>query len=317
MRVFLLLTIFIFLYSFNAFDYQKSLGIGIDVNWALHKKEIKYYSKKEPLDFKKVGFNSVRIRFNLQKNHNINQIYKVVKDCLNSGLIVVLANSAQNFKKNPNNKNITELINEWVLIAKTFKNFPKEKLSYDLIIEPAKKLNKNIEKLNEFYKRVYTQIRKIDKEKIIMFAPTHCSNPYYLKYLWLPKNDKNIMIEWHMYAAGPSKKTKNKLWTNGNEKEKKLITDKIQIATNFSKKHNIPTWVGAWMPGNYNKGDNYSIKEQIKFATFFEKELAINNIPNAINADQQFYDYKNKKWREKRMLVLKAILKTFKNYWHP
>jgi len=71
------------------------------------------------------------------------------------------------------------------------------------------------------------------------------------------------------------------------------------------------------MPGNYNKGDNYSIKEQIKFATFLEKKLAINHIPNAINADQQFYDYKNKRWREKRMPVLKAILKTFKTYWHP
>jgi len=302
-------------YSFDAFDYQKALGIGIDVNWVFHKKEIKFYSKQEPKDFKEMGFNTVRIRFDLRRV-NVNQICKVVKDSLDAGLNVVLANSGEEFKEHPNEKTMYELINDWTLIAKKFKKFPYSKLSYDLIIEPGKGLNKNLEKLNQFYKRAYKEIRKIDNHRIIMFAPAHCSNPYYLKYLWLPKNDENVMVEWHMYASGPSKSAKKKLWINGSKYEKELILDKIKVACNFAEKHHIPMWVGAWMPGNYNKGDDYSIEEQIKFAKFLEKQLALRHIPNAINADQQFYDFKKKKWREDRLPVIRAILETFKNYWN-
>jgi len=60
------------------------------------------------------------------------------------------------------------------------------------------------------------------------------------------------------------------------------------------------------MPGNYNHGDNYSYKEQINFITYIIKKLQDKNIPLAINAGQQFFDYKTRKL--KRVEVLKAIL---------
>ncbi|KGG79391.1 hypothetical protein Y919_12475 [Caloranaerobacter azorensis H53214] len=69
------------------------------------------------------------------------------------------------------------------------------------------------------------------------------------------------MAEWHFYASGPSKTNKRKLWTIGTEEEKQLITNKINIALEWQKNAGIPTWVGAWLPSNYNDGNDYSISE--------------------------------------------------------
>jgi len=192
------------------------------------------------------------------------------------------------------------LINHWILLAKTFKNYPYT-LSYDLIIEPGRKLNRKYNLLNNFYKKAYNEIRKIDKKRIIMWAPTRRSNPRFLSKTWYPK-DNYIMAEWHMYAAGP----KNDY--------KKMIPIKTKMAYNWSVKHHIPTWVGAWMPGNYNHGDNYSKKEQITFSKFMIENLAKYHTPFAINADKQFYNIKDKKF-EYRLEVLKAIIKNFKKFY--
>jgi hypothetical protein len=116
------------------------------------------------------------------------------------------------------------------------------------------------------------------------------------------------MAEIHFYASGPSKENPAKLWTTGTPKEKRLILDLIQTALRWSDSTGIRLWVGAWMPGDYNKGDHYTIQEQIKFATFMTCSLKSAKIPFAVNADIQFFDFKQKRWREDRLPVLMAIL---------
>lgn len=91
------------------------------------------------------------------------------------------------------------------------------------------------------------------------------------------------MAEWHFYASGPSKTNKEKLWTTGTEKEKQIIIDKINLELDWQKKTGIPTWVGAWMPGNYNDGNDYSVEEQAVFAKFVSSELEKAKIPFAVN----------------------------------
>lgn len=191
-----------------------------------------------------------------------------------------------------------------MLIAKTFKNYPYNNLSYNLIIEPGKNLSKwklkNNWILNDFYKKVYNKIRNIDKYRILIWGPNRLSNPFYLPRTWYPDNDKYIIAEWHMYAAGPK------------SDYKEMIPEKTLFAYNWSKKHHIPTWVGAWMPGNYNHGNNYTINKQIQFSKYMIYYLKQYNIPFAINADQQFYNIKKKKWRKDRMSLLKTII----NYYY-
>ena len=117
------------------------------------------------------------------------------------------------------------------------------------------------------------------------------------------------MAEWHFYAAGPSKDNDRKLWTIGTENEKKLITDKINYALEWQKKTGIPTWVGAWMPGNYNDGDDYSVEEQVIFADFMTSSLVNAKIPFAVNSDTKFYDRENNDWIDNMQPVFNIIFK--------
>ena len=314
MKKWLLMFGFTALFAFNNYQYQKMLGVGIDVDWANQPKEIQNYTSKIPKDFKEKGFDTVRIRvdfYQCRKNkynpkieiirkrsysdeEYLNIIKKVVQDSLKNRLNVVLSYGACKYKNNPSKENEIILLKHWKLLAETFKGYPQT-LSYDLIIEPGQKLNRKYDLLNHFYKQAYQELRKIEKTRIIMWAPSRRSNPRFLSKTWYPTNDDFIMAEWHMYAAGP----KNDY--------KRVVPLKTKIAYKWSEKNHIPTWVGAWMPGNYNHGNTYSINEQIKFSKYMIENLKKYHIPFAINADKQFYNIEDKKF-EYRLEVLDSIL---------
>ena len=312
-KLLIILSLLSSLFSLTNVEYQKQLGIGIDVNWVLFPKEIKYYTSKIPKDFKNKGFDTIRLRFDFfKKKHNkfikrdkskyIKIIKKVINDCVKNHLNVVLSDAAINFKINLNKKSEKLLLDNWKLTAKEFKNYPYS-ISYDLIIEPGKNLSKRKLKnnwiLNDFYKKAYKEIRSIDSKRIIMWAPNKLSNPFNLPKTWYPKNDKYIMAEWHMYAAGPK------------DDYEKMIPKKTKFAYEWSIKNHIPTWVGAWMPGNYNHGNTYNEYEQIKFSKFMIDIFKKYKIPSAINADQKFYNIKSKKF-EYRLNVLNTIINEWK-----
>lgn len=290
------------------YTYQKMLRLGIDVNWAQFSWLIKDYNSSFPKIFSDIGFKTIRLRFDFtdkvlenfdnNKTKYLNYLKKIVNDCETSNLNVVLANGASEFKENPNDETLNNLINNWMFIAKGFKSYPYN-VSYNFIIEPGKNLKQHNDLLNEFYQSLYSKIRSFDKKRILIWAPNYISNPYYLPQTWYPKNDKYVMAEWHMYAAGPKE---------GYEDE---IPQKTKFAYDWSIKNQIPTWVGAWMPGNYNKGDTYTIYEQIKFSKLMINTLKKYHIPSAINADTQFFDYDNFKFREDRIEVLKTIINTY------
>ena len=62
------------------------------------------------------------------------------------------------------------------------------------------------------------------------------------------------------------------------------------------------------MAGNYNKGNDYSVQEQVLFAKFVTSELKKAHIPFAINSGHFFYNYENNNWNEVYKLVLNIIL---------
>ena len=123
------------------------------------------------------------------------------------------------------------------------------------------------------------------------------------------------MAEWHFFAAGPNRCGPYMKWTSWTKEEKEFIKNKIKTAKSWSQKNNIPTWVWAWMPGNYNKtynkwcNNNYSIKEQIEFSTYLSNELNKAWIPFAINAWHQFYDIEKHIWRKDGIEVLDHLVK--------
>ncbi len=294
----------------SPWDYQAKLGKGIDVDWSKTEKGKEYYNTKAVQDFKNSGVAHVRIRVKDKADNNLFlTLDKQIDDCIKAGIIPIIAYQADEFKNNPDEKNIQEVVDWWSIVAARYKD-KSYLLSFDLLIEATDALNNQPEKLNELYERIVTEIRKTNPQRIIMISPRLRSDSQYLSELKIPSQANGyLMAEWHFYAAGPSKDNYRKLWTVGTESEKKLITDKINYALDWQKKTGIPTWVGAWMPGNYNDGDDYSIDEQVVFADFITSSLANAKIPFAVNSDTKFYDSKNNNWIDSMLPVFNTIFK--------
>lgn len=289
-------------------DYQKILGKGMDVDWSKTSQGRKYYNEQTVIEFKKAGISHVRIRVKDKADEALFQyLDQQIDDCLKHGLIPIIAYQADEFKNKPTQKNIDKVVKWWGDVAKRYKD-KSFLLSFDLLIEATDALNKQPEKLNDIYEQLVTEIRKTNPKRIIMMSPRLRSDATYLSELKVPTNHNYYMMaEWHFYAAGPSKTTERKLWTIGTKEEKDKILDKIKIALEWQKETGIPTWVGAWMPGNYNEGNDYTIKEQVAFAQFMTESLIEGNIPFAVNSDTKFYNRKTNQWIKEMQPVFRAI----------
>ena len=181
-------------------------------------------------------------------------------------------------------------------------------VSFNLIVEPSDQVKKDVEELNSLYEDCVTAIRKTNPKRIVFIAPPKLSHPEGLKDLKIPSMGNGyLMAEWHFYAAGPSKSNDKKRWTTGTAEEKQKIKKSIKVAVDWQKETGIYTWVGAWMPGAYNKDDNYSVKEQTGFASFMTQQLDKYGVPFAIVADHHFYDYKAEQWIPKYKDLLNTI----------
>ena len=292
----------------TAKEYQKLLGVGIDVDWAKNKNDIANYDRKMVADFAKRGFTHVRIRIKESDPQKIlPHLKRVISDCLEDGLIPIVAYQAKSFKISPSIQNEQGFINWWQTVAMSLQNYPS-RVSFDLIIEVSDQLNKEPDVLNDAYQKALAVIRQTNPTRVIFVSPVVRSAPENLKLLKITNDDKFIMAETHFYASGPDKNNPKKKWTGGTSSEKKIIEQKIKTALLWQKQTSIPVWVGAWMPGNYNKGDDYSIEEQVAFAHFVSRELKKAKIPFAINSDTKFYNNQNKRWHSKMEPVLDAIL---------
>lgn len=294
----------------SPWKYQSMLGKGMDVDWSKTKKGKENYNLKTVQDFESAGINHVRIRIKEKADNDLFvALDEQIDDCINTGIIPIIAYQADEFKNNPNEENLQKVVDWWRIVAERYKD-KSYLLSFDLLIEATDALNKQPEKLNELYERIVAEVRKTNPQRIVIISPRLRSDAQYLSELKIPSQANGyLMAEWHFYAAGPSKDNDRKLWTIGTENEKKLITDKINYALEWQKKTDIPTWVGAWMPGNYNDGDDYSIEEQVVFAEFMTSALVDAQIPFAINSDAKFYDRETNNWIDHMQLVFNAIFK--------
>lgn len=288
--------------------YQKLLGKGMDVDWSKTNQGRKYYNTQSVIDFAQAGISHVRIRIADRATKELLEgLDQQIEDCLANGIIPVIAYQADEFKNDPNEENIQKVVDWWGKVARHYKD-TSYLLSFDLLIEATDALNKQPDKLNEIYELLVTEIRKTNPNRIIMISPRLRSDPAYLHELEIPADHNGyLMAEWHFYAAGPSKTNERKLWTTGTEQERSLIDEKIQLALKWQEETGIPTWVGAWMPGNYNDGDDYTIEEQVVFASYMTQQLTNAGIPFAVNSDTKFYDRKSNGWIPEMMPVFACI----------
>lgn len=292
----------------NPWDYAQNLGKGLDVDWSKTSDGREYYNAQTVKDFSNMGINHVRIRIkDDMTEETFNALDNQIKDCLNNNIVPIIAYQADELKNDPSDKNLKKVVKWWGEVSEHYKDY-SYLLSFDLIIEVTDALKNEPERLNEIYEELVTEIRRTNPNRILIISPRIRSNPEYLNDLKIPTNHNGyLMAEWHFYASGPSKINKEKLWTTGAAEEKQIIINKINLALDWQKKTGIPTWVGAWMPGDYNDGNNYSIGEQAIFANFVASELDKAKIPFAVNSDTKFYNREKNKWYEEMLAVLNAI----------
>ena len=289
--------------------YQALLGKGLDVDWSKTGQGKENYNEQTVKDFKAIGLSHVRIRVTEDtKTDDLGLLERQVNDCLKHGLIPVVAFQANFFKENPSNANLQKAVAWWQAVAERFRN-TSHLLSFDLIIEVTDALNKNQAQLDKYFEQTVTEIRRTNPTRILFISPRLRSEPGYLADLKIPsKANGYLMAEWHFYASGPSRNNPNKQWTTGTAAEKQLILDKIKTALDWSKKNSIPTWVGAWMPSDFDEGNNYTIEEQVAFSRFVTCELDRVGIPFSVNSDTKFYNRASNTWIPEMLPVLKEIL---------
>lgn len=292
-------------------DYQQMLKKGIDVDWWGRSEKNKYgaYSETAVKRFAQQGIKHVRFRLHHYHftDEDFKRLFSQINTCMQYELIPIIAFSAKPYKENPNTGEHEKVVEWWKRMAERCKNL-SPLVSFNLIVEPSGQVKKDVAELNALYEDCVTAIRKTNPKRIVFIAPPKLSHPEGLKDLKIPSMGNGYLTaEWHFYAAGPSKSNDKKCWITGTAEEKQKIKKSIKVAVDWQKETGIYTWVGAWMPGAYNKDDNYSVKEQTEFASFMTQQLDKHGVPFAINADHHFYDYKAEQWIPKYKDLLNTI----------
>jgi hypothetical protein len=296
-------------------DYANILGKGFDVNWTKSFAQAQKYNEDLLKKIKVKGFNHIRLRTNLESSADYISISEnIVNDCLNNNITPILAFGGKMLEENPDSENIANFIEWWRAVAEHYKDY-SYRLTFNLLIEISGKLKNMPDTLNLIYEKTVSVIRESNPNRIVILGPRKLSNPFYLHELKIPSQANGyIMWEWHFYASGPAKTGENKLWTTGTPEEKKLITDKIDAALDWEHSSGFPSWVGAWMPGNYNDGNDYTVPEQVIFSSFMIRELNKAHIPWAVNALHHFNNYidGSNEWIQSRLPVLDVIIDPWK-----
>ncbi len=290
----------------------KQMGTGVDATWSEVPSKIANYSTKATQAFANKGFKHLRLRL-AQDPASATWSYldEQIQDALDNGIIPIIANQSHTFEDNPTEETQAAWVQWWADTAAHYKDYPYE-LMFDLIVEIAASSplsNEPINQLNQAYEQAVTAIRSAggnNDKRIIIFSAHKRSDPTKMHLLDIPSQGNGyLMGEFHEgYASGPSSDPENPhyYWAGG-AAEITLMTERRDAALAWSASTGIPIWEGAWMPGNYNKGDEYDITRQIAFATDFITVLNEHNIPHAVNATKKFYDVSSNEWTDLEPVV--------------
>ncbi|WP_336221909.1 cellulase family glycosylhydrolase [Citrobacter amalonaticus] len=276
--------------------YAQQLGVGMDVDWARTEQGIREFDPLVVRDFHEKGISHVRIRVAGEPTEaRLIHLRKLVEACEQYGVIPIIAYQADEYKNDPSASNEKEVTNWWVAVAHYFSR-SAPLLGFDLIYEPAGKLNHDLASLNRVYDKTIRTVHAIDPQRMIFVAPRLRAVPEDLANLKLPPQSQSyVLAEWHIFPWGPVKNNGKYPWTSGTAAEKTAIRTRIASAVHWQQKTGHVSWVGGWATGETSK--NPPSTSQLAFATFMACELKKAKIPYAINADTLFYDGEEGAWR--------------------
>ncbi|ADD09279.1 cellulase family glycosylhydrolase [Candidatus Aciduliprofundum boonei] len=297
----------------NATEYQKLMGIGINVDWMTFKKvNTQYFQWREqgvhvPSYFKERGFSNVRIRVNQDLTTNqtaMEQLTDIVNDCLDAGLYPIITNVADDLRDYPTNISVQQhFVKWWETVIDHFKGYSYN-LSYDLLIESSHEIKNYPDVLNKVYYEIIHYLRQEDPYRIVFVTPAGGSKPDYLQDLNVTNNGY-ILAEWHIYAGGPSESGTDCVYS------KSYINQTLSTALSWTKETGIPTWQGAWRSNCYPNGGTdaeCNMSLEINFTKAMVSAYAGANLPYDVNADTKFFDISNLTWYKLQEEALDIIL---------
>lgn len=303
----------------TASEYQSMLKYG----FTTHYFKVLDIDRYEPVDLDKIyekGFRHLRLRsrsdlegFNMTA-YLIN-LNTVVDDCLARGILPVISwihHEAEAFGTPEHKAHFVWWWNETAIAMKD-KDY---RLSFNLFTELGvdkcrhttcnESLVVNTDKYNEWTYDVVQKIRNSggnnDKRIIILTAPKKWSKDLNLISNTIYDGDGFMMVEWHLYAAGPNKNPgAKKYWEgDGTVIGRANVDYIIELANNFTKDTGLPTYLGAWMPIDNSQVGALNQTEVLHFARYFIR--ALRPIPWSLNTFFTYYDSRSNTW------------KTFKNF---
>ena len=144
----------------DPWTYQSLLGRGMDVDWCKTRQGMETYDRQIVENFRDMGLSHVRIRVKDDADEQLFSVLdRVIDDCLDCGVIPVLAYQADDMKNQPTQKNIDRVADWWQTVAERYRD-KSYRLSFDLVIEVTNALNDKPELLNDIYEQLVSVVRK-------------------------------------------------------------------------------------------------------------------------------------------------------------
>jgi endoglucanase len=160
----------------------------------------------------------------------------------------------------------------WKQIAPHYKDYP-DILLFELFNEPKRKFTPKL--WNEFMKEALAIVRQSNPHRTVVIGPGENNIIPCLKFLDIPKDDRNIIVSIHYYfplefthqGAAWITYTDANQWMGtrwaATDAEKKAVVDSFDAAVAWAKKNNRPINLGEF--GAYEKAD---MESRARWTTF-------------------------------------------------
>ena len=271
----------------EAFKMNKLLGRGINLGNALeapNEGELGVTLKEEYFDIiKQAGFDSVRlpVRWSAhalsEKPYTIDpKFFKRVDWAVNCALsrnlpVTLDVHHYHELCGDPANHK-DRFLALWRQIAEHYRDYP-DTLVFELLNDPYNKIRAN--ELNLLLKQSLAVVRESNPNRIVVFGSANYNNIDYLKFLKIPKEDRNIIATFHYYEPyqfthqGVSWEKDSNDWLGkkwvGSDAEKQAVVKEFDIAADWAKENSRPINLGEF--GVHKNADMDSRARWTKFVT--------------------------------------------------
>ncbi|MBN1765300.1 MAG: glycoside hydrolase family 5 protein [Sedimentisphaerales bacterium] len=298
----------------DMFEVNKKLGrgvniIGYDPIWK--SRDQARFKEKYFKMIKEAGFDTVRINLHPfgsmdeEKDLTVADSWWEVlnwamQNALKNNLMVILDMHEFYALGNDPEANKPKLLAFWRQASERLKDAPDE-VVFEILNEPCRKLEP--EMWNEYLKEALALIRKHNPTRTVIIGPAHFNSISDLEHLVLPEDDRNIIVTIHFYepmefthqgAPWVRRELKVGVEWKGADEEKTAITEKFDIAQEWSKKHQRPLFLGEF--GVYDKA---GMESRVRYLSFVTTEMEKRGWSWAywqFDSDFILYDIDKEEW---------------------